>query len=214
MHNSKILLSKNPKGQKAMTNQGAPENYAEEIVERLNEIASSGEYSEFEIARFERDIESVKRDLEKHSYFSVKGMLACIRKQYDRMHQFHKNAILYSNSSAYALNQYAVSLKRCKMFEDAYEYAQKAAYKDSKYLKHVIELGFFIDAEDLQDWISMWDEHYPDSETPILSDDNNLTECALDAIDESINIDKSSIIPADKDQLKRIAFLVEDVDFD
>ena len=138
-------------------------------------------------------------------------MLECVKQNNDLMHKYHQYALFYANNAASSLQSYAVSLKRCKHLNDAYKYAYEAANQDDAFLDLAIKLASFINANELSYLVDRWRQIYPDDHVPIVSDDIDLCKLALDSIENSVDHEEQTYIPADPDQLSRIASLLEGI---
>ena len=147
-------------------------------------------------------------------FLSIKGMIACLRNDLDSMHKHHKNALSYSDNASLPLKQYVVSLKRHGLLEQAYEYAKELIDKDINEIEIAIKIGQFINANDIEHLFELWDNHFPDEDFPLISDDKDLQKFSLDSLDVSSLNENNAYTPVDTEQLDRIEKLVKDVELD
>lgn len=192
-----------------------PADRGNEIIEQLNSLAIE-DASEFELVKIEREVESIKNAVEPSRYLEIKGMISCLRRDVKMMRKYHENALSYSSHHAMSHFQYAASLGKCGMFEEAYNHAKEAFVKDKAKmsLSKAIELGSFVEAEDVCELVDEWKRNYPDEGLPLLSDDHDIASYALEALDKSLKKNPGLMVPIDPDQIDRISKLVEEVEVD
>jgi hypothetical protein len=109
----------------------APASKYDDIILDLNEIAKAFDVTPytFKLNRYKTDATVMIQDDPENSY-SILGMIACIEKDIDSMHRYHKIALKCSSESARSLFQYSSSLYNHDLFEDSYKYAYKAFEKN------------------------------------------------------------------------------------
>lgn len=118
----------------------APESKIQSIITELNEMASSGERNEFQIKRFKLEADKL-RDKQPDVAFTILGMIACLEKNIDDVHRFHKNAIAYATEKVMVTMQYVISLLNLCMYEAAHS-VLKELYKE--YDEEIIVLDALI----------------------------------------------------------------------
>lgn len=109
----------------------AYKNVLGELAVRLDEDKTP--LTEFEIARFRRDAESLKKasdpDIQAHGY-AVLGVLARVEGDIEAMHANHGKALLLSGDSPIELHNYACSLLGCDLFAQGLVYSMQAVDRD------------------------------------------------------------------------------------
>ncbi len=92
-----------------------------------------GSLTEFEIARFRRDAESLKKasdpDVQAHGY-AVLGVLARVEGDIEALHANHGKALLLSGNSPIELHNYACSLLGRALFAQGLVYSMQAVDRD------------------------------------------------------------------------------------
>jgi tetratricopeptide (TPR) repeat protein len=121
------------------------------LIDRLNSLQEDDQPSlEFEIKKLRREAEKLK-SADPAQAFAILGIIACFEGNVPDMHRYHKNALRYSGATSLHLANYATSLNKCKLPEEALEYAKKA-YENSQSdlgmrkaaLGMVIELAYLL----------------------------------------------------------------------
>lgn len=97
-----------------------------EAMDELNKLVSSLITNQLEKEKILRKIEVKAREIKKTDLaqgFSVLGSIAGVRNNVKDMHRLYKTALQYSKDSFLFIN-YATSLARCDLFDDAFAYAK------------------------------------------------------------------------------------------
>lgn len=101
-----------------MSPQAKPESKIQSIISELNEMAVHGDRNEFTLKRLKIEADKIKSN-DPEWAFTILGMIACIEKDIESVHRYHKNAIAYASSEKVAALQYYVSLYNLEFYEDA-----------------------------------------------------------------------------------------------
>ncbi len=121
------------------------------LIDRLNSLEEDDQEGlEFEIKRLKREAENLK-SADPAQAFGILGIIACFEENVEDVRGYHKNALRYSGEAPIHLANYATSLIKCKLPEEALEYAKKAYEKSESdlgmkktALAMLIELAFLL----------------------------------------------------------------------
>lgn len=99
------------------------------LIARLNELQDHDQAGlEFEIRKLKREAEKLK-SADPAEAFAILGIIACFEGNIPEMHRCHKNALRHSGDHPLHLANYATSLDKCKLPEEALVYAKKTFEK-------------------------------------------------------------------------------------
>ena len=91
------------------------------LIDRLNSLQEEDRASlEFEIRRLRREAEKLK-SADPAQAFAILGIIACFEGNVEDVRGYHKNALRYSGEAPVHLANYATSLGKCKLPEEALE---------------------------------------------------------------------------------------------
>ncbi|MBU4471388.1 MAG: hypothetical protein L6301_11155 [Desulfobacteraceae bacterium] len=169
------------------------------IIEELNQMVRSGQKDTLALVRYKHEAENLKKSGRFTVAFIIQGMVACLEKDWSKMHSSHKNAIHYSPDDPQATSNYAVSLANAHMLEDAIQYFIKTHEMEptnTLFLDQVIGSLFDLSAKnnkyesELEFYAKRWKDLT--GEPHSLYDDPEMTAKIIDSCDETIN-DKPSL---------------------
>ncbi len=89
------------------------------LIDRLNSLQEEDRASlEFEIRRLRREAEKLK-SADPAQAFAILGIIACFEGKVEDVRGYHKNALRYSGEAPVHFANYATSLGKCKLPEEA-----------------------------------------------------------------------------------------------
>jgi len=143
-----------------------------EIIDELNNILAMGRADEFSRIRNLSKLEDRAMALDQYSMslsFSALGSIAAARGSLSKMHEYHKRSIQYGKPSSIVVLNYAVSLQKVGLLQDAFALAESVHHanpSDRNAINFLVdtawELGdesFFLLYADL--WKKLTGEAHP-----------------------------------------------------
>lgn len=152
-----------------MTMHTQPDTKFNELVQQINAFPEDRQITPFELHSFEKEADRLKA-LDARQAYQIKGMIACLKRDIDAMHKWHRRAIQISNWSdrAAAYESYATSLNRLGFTDELVDQCRAAVdvAPDSKgHLAFLIaSLGFTGRLREAIRWLENYRKLSPDEE--------------------------------------------------
>lgn len=214
-----MLLLDNEATLKRCHMQPSPASKYDDIVFDLNKIVKAFDITPyvFKLNRYKTDATVMIQDDPENSY-SILGMIACIEKDIDSMHRYHKIALNCSGESARSLFQYSSSLYNHDLFEDSYKYAYKAFEKnkgDRLTLQLLLKVSYYLmKDEGYKLFKSELEKRKFDFDDPAKFNEDNskiLTEM-VESVEDLIQKHPEMIVEPDLELEALVSELIKDVD--
>ena len=130
------------------------------LINRLNQLARTFDFTSFDLIRIKKEAEDVKNNVDLASGFALLGMIACLEKDEEEVRSLFKRAIEQSCRESWHIANFAISLKSLGLMEDAYEHAREAYERASGVVDHlnlVIELACVLNKKaDFEEFTKVW----------------------------------------------------------
>lgn len=194
-----------------------PKTKAVKLIDKLNKMVIRREVNELELKRCKVEAEKLKK-IDIARAFTILGMVACLEKDIEKMHSFHKNAIIYSPEDVVTIYQYVVSLANLDLFQDGYTWALKAYKKDPLYsdiIDILIKITNKLDLEDkfriyTNKWLKLTKK--PHFLVSFPEDNDGRLSKMFNGFDELMDSQSDLILTPDPELIKLADELVEGVD--
>ncbi|MCP4113031.1 MAG: hypothetical protein GY749_47140 [Desulfobacteraceae bacterium] len=127
-----------------------PEKKSDEIIFELFKITDTGLYDIFTLNRCKIEAKKLREQNFLEEAFAILGMIACIEKNIEEMHSYHRRALGYSGETYFSLYNYATSLTFSSLYQEAYEYALKAfeIEKNEKVINLILHTTYLLNKKD------------------------------------------------------------------
>lgn len=199
----------------------APKSKYDSTIEELNQISYDDNLvrNEFRLAQIKREAEKRLKEDPASSY-TILGIIACIKKDEQKMHRCHKIALNCSGNGFHTLEQYCFSLFNLGLFNDCYVHSLQAhemVPEDLDILKQLVLVSYYLDLMDSYELFKEKMERLGVSyEDPadFNEDDEEWLEEALNATDNIISENPELIITPDPEREALVDELIDGVIFD
>lgn len=139
-----------------------PKTKFDELIDKLNTMEVGDPQNQFALARYRRDAEALLRDVP-WAGNDLLGVIACLAKNIEEMHQFHERAIASSGNNPSKIFNYGTSLGRLGFLKESYEQTKMAFEVDqdenvrNALIRRSVDCGRFLEALDLCHGVSPQD---------------------------------------------------------
>ena len=142
------------------------------IITQISERIDGGPLTEFEFAKFtDMANKLIKNNIDKAAGLCALGMLACLRKDIPNLHKYHKAAILAASGDDIYVYNYAYSLERVELYDEAAQQIKKAVSLEPFCLKNLnkaIWLSFLIGSNALDEYLARWSKLTNGEQHPVV----------------------------------------------